>query len=82
MHGVTTKIEKNVVHVFAINCHHLGDMYTEQYKNVVPVDNVLLKYAGIKFTDVLLFILYMLICIETLSNKFFQPKRSNPCPML
>jgi len=56
-------------------------MNTEEYKNVNAIARVMLTYSGIKFTDVLLFILYVVICIETLSIKVFQPKLSNPCAM-
>jgi len=54
-------------------------MNTEEYKNVDAIDNVMLTYSGIKFTDVLLFILYVVICIEILGIEVFQPKCSNPC---
>ena len=32
------------------------------------IDSVMLTYPGTKFTDVLLFILYVVICIRTLSK--------------
>jgi len=46
-----------------------------KYENVYAVDNVMLTFSGIKLTDVLLFILHVSICIETLSITSFPTAR-------
>jgi hypothetical protein len=49
------------------------------YKNVDTIDKVMLKYSSIKFTDVPLFVWYLVICIEASSIEAFYPKGSSPC---
>lgn len=46
-------------------------------KNVVKIDNVILTCFLIKFTDIPLFILYMITCIETSSNEVSNAKWSS-----
>ena len=45
-------------------------------KNVDLNDNAMLPYAWIKLTDLSLFILYVVICIETSSVEVFNLKKN------
>lgn len=48
-------------------------------KNVNITDNVMLPFAGIKLSEVPLYIVYIVVCIEIWSIEVSSPKVSSPC---
>jgi hypothetical protein len=60
-----------ILHVSGIrvNCHPQGDV--NAYKNMDVLGNIMLTHSSIKFVGVLLFILYVVVCIQTARLEFF-----------
>ena len=57
-------------------------MTAVKIKNVDTTDNVMLTCSLVKFIDVPLFTLYVIICIERSSIELFNPKKNHQVPVL